>query len=117
MALHHYLYPTDSATDPQDPLSPAVLHVVIDKVNTELDASDEKVKPVTLTTANGWHSCHSHISVVSSSLTLAASKVSSPSPCLCESGISGALYLMHREPYAVVSPASTSLTWSDRTAP
>jgi len=53
MVLHHYLYPTDSATDSQDPLSPAVLHVVIDKVNTELDASDEKVKPVTLTTANG----------------------------------------------------------------
>ena len=53
MALRCYLHPTDSASDPQGPLSPAVPRVLINKVNTELDVSDEKVKPVTLTTASG----------------------------------------------------------------
>lgn len=54
MALRCYLHPTDSASDPQGPLSPAVLCVVINKVNTELDVSDEKVKPVTLTINSKW---------------------------------------------------------------
>ena len=46
------MHPNGSTTYPQGPLSPAP-RVMIDKVNTELDVSDEKVKPVTLTTANG----------------------------------------------------------------
>ena len=53
LSLRRYLCPVDCALDPLGPLSPAVSHIVIGKVNTELDASNEKVKPTPLATANG----------------------------------------------------------------
>ena len=40
MVLFRYLHPVDNALDPQGPLSQAILHAVINKVNMELKKAD-----------------------------------------------------------------------------